>query len=59
MNTGEKESMQLSREFTKRLSEIFFNEDMNGDQMENRLSEIFLNKEMSNNLINDNDLKEV
>ena len=51
--------MQLSREFTKRLSEIFFNEEMNGEQMEDRLSEIFLNEEMSNNLIKDNNLKEV
>ena len=55
----EKESMQLSKEFTKRLSEIFFNEEMNGEQMENRLSEIFLNKDMNKNLLNDNDLKEV
>ena len=51
--------MQLSREFTKRLSEIFFNEETNGEKMENRISEIFFNEEMSNNLIKDNDLKEV
>jgi len=49
--------MQLSREFTKRLSEIFFNDEMNGDQMENRLSEIFFNEDMSSNLIKGNDLK--
>ena len=51
--------MQLSREFTKRLSEIFFNEKINGEQMENRLSKIFFNEEISNNLFEDNDLKEV
>ncbi len=49
--------MELSRDFVKRLSEIFFNEEINSEQMENKLSEIFLNKEMSNNLIKDNDLK--
>lgn len=50
--------MELSRDFVKRLSEIFFNEEINGEQMENKLSEIFLNEEMSNNLIKDNDLNE-
>jgi len=51
--------MKLSRDFVEKLSEIFFNEEMNGEQMEGRLSEIFFNDEMSNNLINDNDLKEI
>ena len=49
--------MELSREFVKRLSEIFFNEESDGIQMENKLSEIFLNNEIGNNFIKENDLK--
>ena len=45
--------MELSREFVERLSEILFNEEMNGDQMEGRLSEIFFNKEMMDNIPHD------
>jgi hypothetical protein len=45
--------MELSREFVERLSKIFFNEDMNNNQIENRLSDIYLNKEISDNVIND------
>ena len=46
--------MELSREFVERLSQIFFNEELNGEQMEGRLSEIFLNEEMGTNLMKDN-----
>ena len=46
--------MELSREFVERLSQIFFNEEINGEQIEGRLSEIFLNEEMGNNLMKDN-----
>ena len=49
--------MELSREFVKRLSEIFFNEESDGAQIENRLSEILLNKEIGSNLLNENELK--
>jgi len=45
--------MKLSREFVERLSEILFNEGMNGDQMEGRLSEIFFNEEMMDNIPHD------
>lgn len=45
--------MELSREFVERLSEILFNEEMNGDPMEGRLSEIFFNEEMMNNIPHD------
>jgi len=49
--------MELSREFVIRLSDIFFNEESDGAQIETRLSEILLNKEMGNNLLNDAELK--
>ena len=42
--------MELGREFVERLSEILFNEEMNGDRMEGRISEIFFNKEMMDNI---------
>jgi len=48
--------MELSRGFVERLSEIFFNEEMNGEPLENKFSEIFLNEDMSNNIIKDEDL---
>ncbi len=49
--------MELGRDFVEKLSEIFFNEEMNGEQMENRFSEIFFNDEMNSNLIKGNDVK--
>jgi hypothetical protein len=45
--------MELSREFVERLSEILFNEEMNGSQMEGRLSEIFFNEKMMDNIPHD------
>ena len=49
--------MELSREFVKRLSEIFFNEESDGAQIENKLSEILLNEEIGNNLLNHHEMK--
>jgi len=48
--------MELSRSFVERLSEIFFNEEMNEEPLENRLSEIFLNEDISSNITEDKDL---
>jgi len=48
--------MELSKNFVERLSEIFFYEEKNGEQMEDRLSDILLNNEIGSNIINDKEI---